>query len=254
MAGMIEEIFGVQPRAVRLAERAEQQKEIDANIAEQTSVLGKLGAGIGTGLGQGLTEGLRERLGIKTDAERIAESNKAEAQQLVQAMSQATNPADFEKIKLALIARGADPKYVTMFETMRKDALERQKPVIPEQVSKQDIDNASNLISSTLEELGFDSGDFVGNYDSDAYNVDVMQRVNQEKAKLLTSQKQGNQTPLPTDSQLVAYFVKKDALEGVVRNVKGFLDNETVYTPRAIEVTDYQDMRSGDIIEVKKKQ
>jgi len=254
MAGMIEEIFGVQPRAVRLAQRAEQQKEIDANIAEQTSALGKLGAGIGTGLGQGLTEGLRERLGIKTDAERIAESNKADAQQLVQAMSQATNPADFEKIKLALIARGADPKYVTMFETMRKDALEKQKPVVPQQVSKQDIDNAGNIINKTFEELNLPVDDFSGTYDKNSYYVDIMERVNQEKAKILSSQKQGNQTPLPTDSQLVALFVKKDVSEGVIRVNRDFWNDDVTYNPKAIEVTDYQDMRSGDIIEVKKKQ
>ena len=250
---MIEEIFGVQPRAVRLAQRAEQQKEIDANIAEQTSALGKIGAGIGTGLGQGLTEGLRERLGIKTDAERIAESNKAEAQQLVQAMSQATNPADFETIKLALIARGADPKYVTMFETMRKDALERQKPVIPQQVSKQDIDNAGNVIDKTFEDMGLPVADFTGTNDKDSYYVDLMQRVNQEKAKILTSQKQGNQTPLPTDSQLLALFVKKDVLEGVIRSDGGSFDEQVVYTPKALEVKEMQDMRTGATFEVKKK-
>lgn len=253
MAGMIEEIFGVQPRAVRLAERAEQQKEIDANIAEQTSALGKLGAGIGTGLGQGLTEGLRERLGIKTDAERIAESNKAEAQQLVQAMSQATKPADFEAIKLALIARGADPKYVTMFETMRKDALERQKPVIPQQVSSQDLVNAGNIINKTFEDIGLPVDDFDGTHDKDSYYVDVMERVNQEKAKLLTSQKQGNQTPLPTDSQLVAYFVKKDVSTGVLRVNKGWVNDDVVYTPPALEVKEMQDMRTGNTFEVKKK-
>jgi len=253
MAGMIEEIFGVQPRDVRLAQRAKQQQEIDANIAEQTSALGKLGAGIGTGIGQGLTEGLRERLGIRTDAEKIAESNKAEAQQLVQAMSQATKPADFEAIKLALIARGADPKYVTMFETMRKDALERQKPVVPQQVSAQDIDNAGNLIDKTIEELGLPT-DFVGSYDADAYKVDLMERVNQEKAKLLTSQKQGNQTPLPTDSQLVSFFVRDDVKKGIIRSDGGIFDTELVYTPPQIVVTDYQDQTTGEIFEVKKKQ
>ena len=254
MAGMIEEIFGVQPRDVRLAERAEQQKEIDANIAEQTSALGKLGAGIGTGLGQGLTEGLRERLGIKTDAERIAESNKAEAQQLVQAMSQATKPADFEAIKLALIARGADPKYVTMFETMRKDALERQKPVIPQQVSKQDVDNAGNIINKTFEDMGLPVDEFSGTYDKNSYYVDLMQRVNQEKAKILTSQKQGNQTPLPTDSQLLSLLVKNDVLKGVIRVNRDFWNDEVSYNPEAIEVKEMQDMRTGSTYEVKKKQ
>lgn len=188
MAGMIEGIFGIMPSDVRAAELQQQQEQAQALI--KTGQASPFAATFGTAFGAGLSKGLLSRLGLETPEMEKAKANQEQAQMFVEEYKAADTPEKLEEVKLKLMARGAPESTINMIDRRIETVIDRNKPVAPAPVTKQQIERYTNTISKAAERFGIDIGDLPDDDKNAFYNY-VMGKTNAYKASIATANKRG---------------------------------------------------------------
>lgn len=256
MAGMIRDIVGILPSEVRAAELAENQKAIDAAVAKERTFGGAFGAGLGTSLAQSLGEGLMSRLGLETPEMAKAKANKEQGDMIVEAYRSAKTPEQMEDLIAGLMAIGAPLSVLNSLQSRADKLRSEQTPVTPDNVTDAQLKLYSDTMAKAAEELGGIDLTDLSTEDLQAYYRYVMGRVNQQKAKIETANKQGAKIDMPLTDDVIRGIIENDARVGILSSKDkffGLLGQQAEFNMPRMKSFTMLDPQTGEVIEINRQ-